>query len=135
MVSKIPTTKVAGIFKKVMKSEYQLVFEFVNKVLLSRTEKRTSATSADLFLMEMLCRFEAPNLPGLMLEHIYKTVIERKGIHGMGYRYFLTEVFKHFKIPLSVGKVGTVKQIVSETWSNVSVLKGEAIPRARRLNS
>ncbi|XP_069152084.1 uncharacterized protein [Solanum lycopersicum] len=48
LVSKIPTTKVAGIFKKVMKSEYQLVFEFVNKVLLPRTEKRTSATSADL---------------------------------------------------------------------------------------
>ena len=84
LISKIPTTKVAGIYKKVMKSEYQLVFEFVNKVLLPRTEKRTSATSADSFLMEMLCSFEALNLPGLMLEHIYKTVIERNGVHGMG---------------------------------------------------
>ena len=85
LVSKLPTTKVAGFFKKVMKSEYQLVFEFVNKILLPRTEKRTSATSADLFVMEMLCRFEALNLPALMFEHIYKTFIERKGIHGMGY--------------------------------------------------
>ena len=57
LISKIPTTKVAGIYKKVMKSEYQLVFEFVNKVLLPRTEKRTSATAADLLLMEMLCSF------------------------------------------------------------------------------
>ena len=90
LISKIPTTKVAGIYKKVMKSEYQLVFEFVNKVLLPRTEKRTSATSADSFLMEMLCSFEALNLPGLMLEHIYKTVIESKGVHGRGYKYFVT---------------------------------------------
>lgn len=58
--------------------------------------------------MEKLCRFELLNLLGLMLEHMYKTVIERKGIHGMGYGYFLTKVFKHFKIPLSVGRDGTV---------------------------
>ena len=40
VISKTPTTKVAGIYKKIMKSEYQLVFEFINKVLLPRTEKR-----------------------------------------------------------------------------------------------
>ena len=77
LVSKLPTKKVAGVFKKVMKSEYQLVFEFVNKILLPRTEKWTSATSADLFGMEMLCRFKPLNPPGLMLEHMYKTIIER----------------------------------------------------------
>ena len=65
--------------------------------------------------MEMLCNFEALNLPGLMLEHIHKTVIERKGVHGMGYGYFLTEVFKNFQIPLSVGKMGTVKQTIAES--------------------
>ena len=132
LISKIPTTKVAGIYKKVMKSEYQLVFEFVNKVLLPRTEKRTSATSADLFLMEILCSFEALNLPGLMLEHIYKTVIERKGVHGMGYGNFLTEVFKHFKIPLSVGKVGTVKQTVSEsTLVECECIEGRVNPKTK----
>ena len=92
-----------------------MVFEFINKVLLPRTEKRTAATAADLFVMEMLCNFEPLNLPGLMLEHIYKTVIERKGVHEMGYGYFLTEVFKNFQIPLSVGKMGTVKQTISES--------------------
>ena len=34
LCSKLPTTKCSGVFKKVMKSEYQLVFEFVNKTLL-----------------------------------------------------------------------------------------------------
>ena len=82
MISKTPTTKVVGIYKKIMKSEYQLVFKFINKVLLPRTEKRTVATAADLYVMEMLCSFDALNLPGLMLEHIHKTVIERKGVHG-----------------------------------------------------
>ena len=32
----------------------------------------------------------------------------------MGYGYFLSEVFKYINIPLSVGKVGTVKQAFSE---------------------
>ena len=50
-----------------------------------------------------------------MLENIYKTMIERKGKHGMGYGYFLTKVFKHFNIMLEVGKVGTTKQSFSET--------------------
>ena len=110
MCSKLPTTKCAGLFKKVMKSEYQLVFEFVNKTLLSRTKKRTLATSADLYVMGLLCKFKPLNLSGLMLEHMYKTVIERKGIHGIGYVYFLIESFKHFNILLGVGKLGTVKQ-------------------------
>ena len=61
LISKIPTTKVTGIYKNIMKREYQLVFEFINKVLLPHTEKRTSATAttaADLFVMVMLCIFE-----------------------------------------------------------------------------
>ncbi|TMW80852.1 hypothetical protein EJD97_014393, partial [Solanum chilense] len=82
LVSKLSPTKCTGVFKKVMKSVYQLVFEFVNKTLLPRTEKRTSTTSDDLYMMELLCKFEPLNLPGIMLEHMYKTVIERKEIHG-----------------------------------------------------
>ena len=112
--SKLPTTKCVSLVMKVMKSEYQLVFEFVNKTLLPRTEKRTSATSADFYVMELLYKFEPLNLPQIMLEHMYKTVIEWKCIHGMVCEYFLTEVFKYFNIPLSVGKVGTVKQSFSE---------------------
>ena len=115
-----------------MKSEYQLVFKFVSKFLLPRTEKRTSKTSDVLNLMEMLCNFEALNLPGPMLEHIYKTVIERKGVHGMGYGNFLTEVFKHFKISLNVGRVGMVKQTVSEsTLVECECIEGRDNPKIK----
>lgn len=113
--SKIPTTRRAGLLKKLMKGEYDLVFEFVNKVFLPRTEKRISATSTDLFLMESLCKFEPLDLPAPMIEHMYKTVIERKGKHGMGYGYLLTKVFQYLNIPLGVGKVGTSKQSFIET--------------------
>ncbi|TMW83964.1 hypothetical protein EJD97_000346, partial [Solanum chilense] len=132
VISKTPTTKVAGIYKKIMKSEYQLVFEFINKVLLPRTEKRIVATAADLFVMEMLCSFKALNLPGLVLEHIQKTVIERKCVHGMGYGYFLMEVFKHFQISHSVGKVGTVKQTISDsTLVECECIEGRGYPKSK----
>ncbi|KAG5609884.1 hypothetical protein H5410_021165 [Solanum commersonii] len=36
-----------GLPKKFLKGEYQLMFEFINKVLVPRTEKRTVASSAD----------------------------------------------------------------------------------------
>ena len=67
-----------------------------------------------------------------MLEHMYKTFIERKGIHGMGYGYFLTEVFQHFKIPLSVGRVGTVKQAFSEnTLVECECIEGKGNPKSK----
>ena len=67
-----------------------------------------------------------------MLEHIYKTVIDRKGVHGMGYGYFLTVVFKHFKIPLSVGKVGTVKEAFSvNTLVECECIEGKGNPKSK----
>ena len=48
LISKTPTTKVAGIYKKIMKSEYQLVFEFVNKVVLPRKKR-------ELLLLLLTC--------------------------------------------------------------------------------
>ncbi|KAG5586704.1 hypothetical protein H5410_047138 [Solanum commersonii] len=44
--------KCAGLPKKFLKGEYQLMFEFINKVLVPRMEKRTVASVTDLFLME-----------------------------------------------------------------------------------
>ncbi|KAH0714930.1 hypothetical protein KY284_007835 [Solanum tuberosum] len=77
--SKLPDMHCAVIQKKLMKGEYQLLFEFINKVLLPRTEKHTIASATDLFVMEALSKFEPLNLPALMLEHMHKTVVEHKG--------------------------------------------------------
>ncbi|KAH0645282.1 hypothetical protein KY284_033166 [Solanum tuberosum] len=60
--------KNAGLPKRFLKGEYQLLFEFINKVLVPRTEKRTVASAANLFLMEKLDELEEINLPAIMLE-------------------------------------------------------------------
>ena len=50
----------------------------------------------------------------------------------MGYGYFLTEVFKYFNIPLSVGKVGTVKQAFSEnTLVECQCIEGKGNPKSK----
>ncbi|KAH0633036.1 hypothetical protein KY284_035822 [Solanum tuberosum] len=65
--------------------------------------------------MESLCKLEPIDLPGLVMEHMYKSVIEHKGKHGMGYGYFLTNVFRHLNIPVGTGKIGTAKQTCTLT--------------------
>ena len=86
--------------------------------------------------MEFFCKFEPLNLPGIMPEHMYKTVIERKGIYGMRYGYFLTEVFKYFNIPQSVGNVGIVKQAFSETTMvECECIEGKGYPKIKWVKS
>jgi len=79
--------KRAGLPKKLIKGEYQLVFEFVNKVLVPRTEKRTVACVADLFLMEKLVELEEINLLSIMLEHMHRVMTWKQARHGIPYGY------------------------------------------------
>ncbi|KAH0722612.1 hypothetical protein KY290_005261 [Solanum tuberosum] len=74
------------------------------------TEKWTAASAVDLFIMESLCKFEPIDLPALMMEHMYRSVIEHKGKHGMGYGYFLTKVVHHLNIPVGTGEISTAKK-------------------------
>ncbi|KAL3368697.1 hypothetical protein AABB24_009500 [Solanum stoloniferum] len=103
----------SGILKKFLKGVNQLYFEFVNKVLLLRTEKRNAASSTDLLLMEMLDMYETINLPGLMLEHMHRIMTGRDGKHGTAYGYFLNKVFEHFNTPIGKEIAGTMKHAFS----------------------
>lgn len=108
------------------------MFEYVSKVVLHLTEKRISATTTDLFIMEFLCKFEPLDLPALMLYHMHKTVIERKGKHGMGYGYFLSKVFQYVNIPLEAGKVWTVKQSFAQnTLVECECIEGKGNPMSK----
>ncbi|KAK4357805.1 hypothetical protein RND71_023415 [Anisodus tanguticus] len=54
----------ATIFKKLLKPEYQLIFEFFNKVLLPRAERRTQRKNKRTEYYELLqstCRLILPN--------------------------------------------------------------------------
>ena len=93
-----------------MKGEYQLVLKIINKVLFPCFEKRIVPSTYDLFIKDSLCKFDHLDLPSLMMEHMYKEVVEQKGKHGMGYGYFLTKVFHHFNISMGAGTIGNAKQ-------------------------
>lgn len=75
--SKIKGKFVAAINKKSPKNELQLVFEFVNKVILPRSQKRNVASAVDLYMMECFRSFEFISLPALMIEKIHKVVYEK----------------------------------------------------------
>lgn len=53
-VSRIGESSKAGVLKKFLKWEFQFLFELVNKVLLTCSEKRIFVSALDLFLMECL---------------------------------------------------------------------------------
>lgn len=72
--SKVKGTSMAGVIKKFLKSEFQIVFEFVNKVVLPKSEKRTIVSVVDLFMIKCLSKFELISLPTLMIEHMYKVI-------------------------------------------------------------
>ncbi|KAH0701672.1 hypothetical protein KY285_015950 [Solanum tuberosum] len=79
--------KRAGLPKKFLRGEYQLIVEFINKVLVPRSEKRTVASAADLFLIEQLDELEAINLPAIMLEYMHRmfsvvTLLECECVEG-----------------------------------------------------
>ncbi|KAH0738360.1 hypothetical protein KY290_037065 [Solanum tuberosum] len=75
--------------------------------------------------MESLCKFDPINLPALMLEHMYKTVVEHKGKHGMGYGYFFTNVFHHMNIPVGAEGKGNPLSKVSQLIMEQDKLKHE----------
>ncbi|KAG5572182.1 hypothetical protein H5410_061948 [Solanum commersonii] len=102
--SKLPDMRRAGVQKKLMKGEYQLLFEFFNKVLLPRTEKYTITSATDLFIMESLYKFEPL---ALMMEDMYKSLINT--ILNFGLWLLLNQSVPTSEHSCGKGKVGTAK--------------------------
>lgn len=86
-----------------MTSYYQLVFEIVNKVLLSRNEKRNVTSIVDLFFMKVVSPFHKINLSAIMLKHMDKVVNMKHGKPGLSYGFQLNKVFEFFRVPLGRG--------------------------------
>lgn len=67
-----------------------------------------------MFLMEALDNLTTINLPGIMIEHIYKVANLKDGNRGLPYDFLLTKVFEFFKVPPRHAKVGTKEQYFSK---------------------
>ncbi|KAH0665067.1 hypothetical protein KY285_026273 [Solanum tuberosum] len=121
--------KCVGLLNKFLKEEYQIFFEFINKVLLPQSEKRTVASATDLFLIEKLDELETISLPGFMLEHMRRIMTWKNAKHGIPNGYLLNHVFEHFGAfwqgsCRDEGKVKT-KSRVSELLEKQDTLKRE----------
>ncbi|KAH0650083.1 hypothetical protein KY284_029995 [Solanum tuberosum] len=132
LATKCGDVKNAGLPKKFLKGEYQLLFEFINKVLVPRTEKRTVASDVDLSLMEKLDELEEINLPAIMLEHMHRVMTWKKVKHGIPYGYLLNFVFNHFEMPLGRRVPSTTKQMfTAATLLECECVEGKARSRAQ----
>lgn len=114
-VCKLTGKSKAGVLKKYLKKELQILFEFVYKVLIPKFEKRTMSSATDLFLMETLSKFGIMNLPKVMIKHIHTVMHIKDGKHGMAYEFLLNYALENFKIQCPNGVMGIVKQTFSMT--------------------
>lgn len=83
--SNLDKMNIKNVTKKALKGEYQLLFELVNKCLFPRSEKRTTVTGPNLYLMDMLVKFKKICLPTLIIEHIHTVVTAKDGKYGLAY--------------------------------------------------
>lgn len=111
-ISKIPNSNKTSVAKKFLKGVYQIYFEFVNKNVLPRTEKRSVATATDLFMIESISKMDEISLPAIMIEHMIKIRTKRDGRHGLAYGYLLGRIFKEHGIRLEKGIKGTMKKVM-----------------------
>uniref|UniRef100_A0A0V0HB83 Putative ovule protein n=1 Tax=Solanum chacoense TaxID=4108 RepID=A0A0V0HB83_SOLCH len=65
-----------------------------------------------MLAMDVIYQGMLVNLPSLMVKHMTKAA---EGSHVLPYRFWLTRVFTHFKVPLNVGKMGGNKDMISRS--------------------
>lgn len=95
--------------KNFLKGEYQLIFELVNKALLSYTEKRATVIGPNLFPMDTLFKYKKVNLLAILIDHMNIVMREKDGKHGLAYRFWMNRIFLYFTIECVPGKIGSVK--------------------------
>nr|XP_033510344.1 uncharacterized protein LOC117275092 [Nicotiana tomentosiformis] len=97
-----------AIYKSEMKLPHKVLFEFVNKVVLPRQERRHIATFMDLVLMECLDRERQINCPGFIIQLLDRVLTGTK-THAIPYGFILTVVPAHFKVPIKKWEVSISK--------------------------
>lgn len=97
-----------------MEPVHKLLFEFVNKCLLSRSERRHETSYLDLAVMEVMDQNRPINLPLLMIKHVARSVDKEKYTPTLPSRFLLTRVFEHFEVPLRGPKKGAKKYMFDE---------------------
>ncbi|KAH0765048.1 hypothetical protein KY285_000919 [Solanum tuberosum] len=93
---------------------HKILFDVVHKILLPRSQKRTEPNYLDLTLMELLISKVQINLPTLVLSHIHRICVHDDKDHGLGYGFWLGEVFEYFRVPVKEWQEQTTKDVLGK---------------------
>ncbi|KAH0769692.1 hypothetical protein KY290_013673 [Solanum tuberosum] len=93
---------------------HMIICLMVHKTLLPRSQKCTKANYFDLTLMELLISKVQINLPTLVLSHIHRICVHDDKDHGLGYGFWLGEVFVYFRVPVKEWQEQTTKDVLGE---------------------
>ncbi|KAG5616783.1 hypothetical protein H5410_016607 [Solanum commersonii] len=111
--------------KGAMQPLHKLLFYVVHKIILPRREKRTKANYLDLTIMELLLARHPINLPQLMCK-----------LQGLGYGFWLGELFKSLGVPIQEWQEQTTKDVIGDpNQAVVPTLKRGANGPLQRLRS
>ncbi|KAG5617118.1 hypothetical protein H5410_016942 [Solanum commersonii] len=91
---------------------HKLLFDVVHKIILPRKQKRMEANYLDLTLMELLISQVHINLPKLILSHINRICVDNSTEHGLGYGFWLGDIFEYFQVPIEEWKEQTIKGVL-----------------------
>ena len=116
-----------------MQPLHQLIFWFIIKNIIPRTQGRNQADAMDQCLTDLMDRGEQINLPAFMITHIAR-ITNTPRAHDHGYGFLLTRVFEHFGVELQK-KVDA--QVIDEVGSSTIIgcgftLAQEGDPRAEQ---
>ncbi|KAG5585876.1 hypothetical protein H5410_046310 [Solanum commersonii] len=93
---------------------HKLFFDVVHKIVLPRFQKRTEANYLDLTLMELLISNVQINFPKFVLNHIHRICVHDDKDHGLGYGFWLGEVFEYFRISVIEWQEQTTKNVLGK---------------------
>uniref|UniRef100_A0A0V0HBE0 Putative ovule protein n=1 Tax=Solanum chacoense TaxID=4108 RepID=A0A0V0HBE0_SOLCH len=103
--------------KRAMRPLHKLLFDVVHKIILPRKHKRTEANYLNLTLMELLISQVQINLLQLILSHIHRISVHDDKDHGLGYGFWLGEVFEFFQVPVKEWQVQSTKDVFGGSGS------------------
>ncbi|XP_070011743.1 uncharacterized protein [Nicotiana sylvestris] len=95
--------------KSEMRPEHKVLFEFVNKCLLPRQERRYTANYMDLVLIECLVRGMQINWPAFIVK-LLDRVINGSKAHATPYGFILTTVLDRLNVPLMKWEMASCKE-------------------------
>lgn len=95
--------------KRILKEEFQLLFELVTNTLLSRSNMETILTGANMFLMKIFFKYKVVSLPTIIIEHMNFVLNDKDRRYGLPYDLWLTRVFAYFNIERGKMQVQSAK--------------------------